>query len=245
MYLPICKIKKYGNAIVFDGPSAVSSDIQTQIEEDKKYGVMTPRNGKYFTVKIYDVLDKEISYNQVVKGVMLAWFQAEIEVNIDVRLAEEDEEPDFKVKFRRTADDPNLTKNTIMYHYFPINDFDHPLRGLCVVNSDFWYTIDGEPVPMHVIDPENYNEDHKAKGESIDFDQVYAHEGPGHGLGLPHSKKRNRLMSDNYVYMEEFMHKEPDHETILRLAAKYGRRNMISRWRERWRTWYRVRSEKY
>ena len=219
--------------------------LEDQIEEDKRFGKMVPRNGKYFTVRAMDWNNKWITSRQINRGITLAFHQAEIEIPIDVRLAEFDEEPDFKVFFRATADDPQLTRNTVMYHYFPIKDVNHPLRGVCVVNTDFNFTIHGENVSMFEIDQEHYTEDTKITAPTYDFDSIYTHESDGHGLGLPHSSHSGKVMSPSVGTMAEFMAEEIPHETIPRLRAKYGTRSMLSRHRLRWRNWYRVRADKY
>ncbi len=219
--------------------------LEDQIQEDKRYGKMVPRNGKYFTVRAMDWSNKWITSRQINRGITLAFHQAEIEIPIDVRLAEFDEEPDFKVFFRATADDPLLDRNTVMYQYYPINDINNPLRGVCVVNTDFDFTIDGENVSMFDIDQEHYTEDTHVVAPTIDFDAVYTHEAPGHGLGLPHSSFSGKVMSPSVGTMAEFLAEETPLETIPRLVAKYGKRSLLSYHRLRWRNWYKVRAEKY
>lgn len=224
---------------------AAQLSLEDQIEEDKRYGKMVPRNGKYFTVRAMDWSNKWIESRQIKRGVVLAFHQAEIEIPIDVRYADFDEEPDFKVYFRATEDDPNLTRNTVMYHYYPINDINNPLRGVCVVNTDFDFTIDGENVSMFEVDPDHYTEDTKVVAPTIDFDEVYTHEGDGHGLGLPHSTYDWKVMSPTVGKMAKWLASEEPLETIPRLIAKYGKRSMLSKHRLRWRNWYKIRSEKY
>lgn len=229
----------------FESEILAANTLEDQIKEDRRYGIMIPRNGEYFTFRAMDWNNKWITSKQINKGITLAWQEAEIEIPIDVRKAKPGELEDFKIYFRSTADDPELTRNTIMYHYYPIQDPTNPLRGVCVVNTDFNFTIHGEGVSMFDIDPDHYTEDTKVKGFTVDFDQVYGHEGPGHGLGLPHSPNSDKKMSSSLGRMIEFMHMEFPLETIPRLIAKYGKRSMPSRWRKRWRNWYRVRSENY
>lgn len=241
----ICKASYSKNEVVFESEYLNTVDINEITENDKKYGVMKPRNGRYFTFRAMDWQSRTITNRQIIKAITLAWQQAEIEIDIDVKRAKEGEYADFKIYFRSTADDPELSRNTIMYHYYPISDFDNPKRGVCVVNTDFDFSMDGEPVSMFLIDQEHYTEDTKVKGETIDFDGVYSHEGPGHGLGLPHVKIPYNLLYPNYSYMVEVVSLEEPHITIPRWKAKYPVRPMISRWRTRWRQWYRVRSDKY
>jgi len=242
----LCKaIYSEENDVTFESETIEVTSLEEILELDKRYGKMEPRNGKYFTFRVMDWSSKTITNKQIVKAVTLAWHQAEIEIDIDVRKAKDDEEADFKIFFRKTEDDPLLTSSTIMYHYYPIRQLDSPLRGVCVVNTDFNYTMNGLPVSMHLIDEDHYDEDTKAKGTTIDFDGVYTHEGPGHGLGLSHLKNKFNLMYPNYSYMLEFIASENPKYTIPRLIAKYSVRPMLSRWRIRWRNWYRARAENY
>lgn len=241
----VCKaIYDKGN-IDFVSDHITDTELGDIIEDDKRYGKMVPKNGDYFTVRIADWEDKLISKKQIKKAVTLAWQQCEIEIPLDVKIAKEGQYADFKVYFRKTADDPELTGNTLMYHYYPISDFDEPRRGVCVVNTDWNWSTHGEPISMHEIDPAHYPPDTTAKGETIDFDGVYTHEGPGHGLGLPHVKIPYNLMYPSYSYMVEVVSLESPHITIPRWTAKYGERQMISRWRARWRAWYKARSDRY
>ena len=48
-----------------------------------------------------------------------------------------------------------------MYHYYPINNVNSSLRGVCVVNTDFNFSIHGNNVSMFEVDPEHYTEDTK------------------------------------------------------------------------------------
>lgn len=244
----ICKViyDKTENCYHFESAEVPGlKTLEEQIEIDKRYGKMLPRNGKYFTFRAMAWNDKFITDRQINRGITLAWQQAEIEIPIDVRKAKDNEIPDFKIYFRATADDPHLSRNTVMYQYYPINDITNPNRGVCVVNTDFDFTIHGNLVSMFLIDPDHYTEDTKVKAPTIDFDEVYEHEGPGHGLGLPHSTHDGKVMSRSVGTMAKFLHDETPLETIPRMIAKYGKRGMLSIFRKRWRNWYRVRSDKY
>ena len=245
----LCKALLKGTQIEFTGPANAGKTLEEQIQEDKKYGIMVPRNGSYFTWKAEDWAGKHITQKQILKGINYAWLQAELEIVLDVRKARLHEVPDFKIAFRATADDPELTSNTLMYHYYPIQDVNHPLRGLCVVNTDFPFTVHGNPISMHEIDPdhypehpENFPEHTDPTGFTYDFDQTYTHEGPGHGLGLPHSPNRGDAMFGNYSGMGEFMQTWDK----ARLVAKYGARPWFKKWfYTRWINWYRGRSDRY
>lgn len=127
-----------------------------------------------------------------------------------------------------------------MYHYYPIHQTDHPLRGLCVVNKRFFFTPDGN------YRTGDYFNRHGTRVTSlgnhyatIDFDQVYGHE-LGHGLGLPHDPEANQIMSSNYGVMSEF----PQIRDQSRMQAKYGVRVMASNRLLRWIRWLRVASDR-
>jgi len=238
----ICQAILKNDRIEFTGPVNFSTTLKEQIQEDKKFGMMYPRNEKYFTWKAEDWEGNHIKKKQVLYGINLAWTQAELEIPIDVKRARPKEPADFRIAFRRTEDDSDLTKGTLMYHYYPINEVDHPLRGLCVVNTDFPWTVHGNPISMHEINPLHYPEDTKSTGQTFDFDQVYTHEGPGHGLGLPHSPLDYQMMSPSYTIMSEFLTKWDK----KRLIAKYGARSWWNKWfYKRWINWYKVRSDRY
>ena len=224
--LHICRalITDDKNNIHFESAEVTGTTIKEIIEADKKYGTMTPRNGKYFTYRVFDWQNKWITNKQITKGVGIAWEMVEKIISIKCVEAKENELPDFKVFFRRLTDDVLLTARTLMYHYYPITDFNHPHRGVCVVNADFPWTSDGEGIPLHIYDPGHYPNPVTAEAQTFDFDATYQHEAPGHGLGLAHSPNSGKKMSSNYDKMAESIFDESDNETILRLVAKYPKR---------------------
>ena len=243
----ICRaLVNLNGTMTFDSAVVKGSTLEEMIEDDKKYGVMTPRNGKYFTFRVADWNNKWMRSKQLVRGIRLAWNTVEKFIAIDVRQAKINEIPDFKIYFRKTEDDPLLTKNTLMYQYYPISNINNPNRGVCVVNADYPWTIDGKGIPLHVFDSKHYPEPiPNAKAKTYDFDDIYSHEGPGHGLGLPHSPNQNTKMFGNASGMIDLIFNEKPYETIPRLQAKYPERKM-SRWRRlRWISYYLVRRDRY
>lgn len=215
--------------------------IDDQIREDRKYGTFEPRNGKYFTFRVYGE-DEEITNRRVVQAVHWGFRRWSIRHRIDVRRARGDDVPDFRIIFRTVESDERgqMRPSTIMYHYYPIIDLRSPRRGLCVVNSKFFYTAHGKTLPMHEIDPKNYKKGAYAWGTTVDIDQVFAHEF-GHGLGLPHSANRGNLMSSNYGAMTEYASDEDN----ARIGAKYPLRGRAERLIRRWMSFMRLRSENY
>ena len=231
---------RYASAVVN------GSSLEEIIEDDKQYGKMVPKNGKYFTFRVADWKNRWMTSEQLRKGVGIAWNTIEKVIDIDVREAKFEEYSDFKIYFRKTEDDPLLTKNTLMYQYYPINEFSAPNRGVCVVNADYPWTSDGEGIPLHIFDPEHYPNVTTYTAKSFDFDDVYVHEGPGHGMGLPHSPNKGTKMYGNHSDMADTIFDEDPQETIARLRAKYPERK-FSRFHflKRWMRYYLYRRDNY
>ena len=146
----------------------------------------------------------------------------------------------FRIEFRTVATDPEkeLKASTLMYHYYPISNTSNRLRGLCVINKDYFWTTEGGTLDMHYIDPEHYPEPNSGYGgKTYDLDQVYTHE-VLHGLGLPHSKESGNVMSPNYGIMAEWL----SDEDIARIQAKYGSRNISESRVKRWLKWLKIAS---
>jgi len=236
----ICRvILSKGKNIQFVSAVSNGSTIEEIIKDDKKYGVMVPKNGKYFTYQVMDWKGKWISNKQIRKAITFTWNKVEKILDLEFREAKDGEYADFKVYFRRVVDDPLLEKNTLMYHYYPISDFNNEKRGVCVVNADYPWTSDGEGIPLHIFDPVHYPNYTISKAETFDFDATYEHEGPGHGLGLPHSPNKNTKLYFNYSGMSESMFDEEPQETAPRLQAKYPKNNMKPSRLKRWVKWFK------
>ncbi|WP_420546593.1 matrixin family metalloprotease [Nitrosopumilus sp.] len=189
-----------------------------------------------------DKNNEEITEKMLNRASKFAWKSWTIRLNFDVRQAKSGEQPDFRVLIRTPENDERgeMDDNTIMYHYFPIMDVDHPLRGLCVINPNFYYTVNGEGVPMNLIDPENYSPGTHVRGSTIDLDGVLRHEF-GHGIGLSHDPEPGNTMSTPYMILEDFL--QP--RDIMRGAAKYVKQNMSESDLQRWLKWLKSRSEDY
>lgn len=227
------------NNIQFESAVAQGSTLEKIIEDDKKYGVMVPKNGEYFTYQVMDWEGKWISNKRIIKAITFTWNKVEKIVDLEFREAKNDEYADFKIYFRKTDDDPLLTKNTLQYHFYPISDFNNENRGVCVVNADYPWTSDGEGIPLHIFDPEHYPNPVISTAQTIDFDAVYEHEGPGHGLGLPHSPNKQTKMYGNYSNMAESMFDEVPYETVSRLQAKYTKSKIKPHILKRWIKWFK------
>jgi len=235
----ICRVILSKNTIEFDSVISDGSTLTEIIEDDKKYGVMVPKNGRYFTYRVMDWHGKWISNKKIRKAVTFTWNKVEKIVNLDFREAKDGEYADFKVYFSSVADDLLLSKNTLMYHYYPISDFYNDKRGVCVVNADYPWTSDGEPIPLHEYDPKHYPDVTTSTVKTFDFDATYEHE-IGHGLGLPHSPNRDTKLYFNYSGMSESMFDEESQETIARLQAKYPKNNMKPSRLRRWINWFKA-----
>jgi hypothetical protein len=212
--------------------ATTNTDLADLIEADKQYGKFIPRNGKYFTYTILSD-DDELPKKKIYKIIKSAHRRIELRTNLKFKKAKAWEDVDFKLDFRtvQTDIDKQLTKNTLMYHYYPISG-NSKLRGLCVINKDYYWTSHGDGVYLHKIDPANYPNPTEYTGKTYDFDQVYTHE-LLHGLGLAHSPNKGKVMSANEGIMSEFL----TEEDIARLQAKYGVRIMKPHILKRWLSW--------
>ena len=149
------------NSINTSGPiiARAHSHIDTVIQSDKKYGIMSPINGEYFTWRALDTSDNEVSERMLDWGVKLAFKSWKLRIPYKFKKTSKHETPDFRLIFRTPENDERkeMKPNTIMYHYFPISKKDHPNRGLCVINPNFYFTVHGKGVPMYKVDPVNYD----------------------------------------------------------------------------------------
>lgn len=228
--------------IQYEGAQAPGTDINTVVENDKRYGKMQPINGRYFTFSVEDVLGEEVTNKQIIKAITLAWHEWELRTNLDVRHDKSGARTDFRVLFRTVENDErkHLTNSTIMYHFFPIQSIVNENRGLCVVNSKFYYTADGNPLPMWIIDPIHYTKETTWMGSTIDLDQVFRHEF-GHGIGLPHDPSPGNIMSTPHNNMSEHL----SERDIYRGIQKHGYRKMKASKLVRLLKWIFHRSDNY
>ena len=216
-------VLKNGKVLSVDNTTNEKLTITQQIEEDKKYNTFKPRNGKYFTYKVHGQ-DVEITHKRVIKAVQYGFKRWSIYANFKIKKARRDDIPDFNIFFKSPKDDPLLNENTVMYHYYPIDDIKNPLRGKCVINKNFYYTDNGEL------------EDGKS---TMDIDQILCHEF-GHGFGLPHDKYPYTVMYYSTGGMSEY----PSERCIARIQAKMGKTKKVGRIK-RWLIWLHIRSENY
>jgi hypothetical protein len=167
---------------------------------DKKFGVLKPKNGLYFTYKILSV-DTELTHKKVHKAVANALNRWHFPLKFDFKRAIDGEAVDITIQFNSEAEDPILNSSTLAYMYYPLGGITN---GKMVINTRFFWTLDGKAVNMHFIDPIHYPDVTTApiQGLSHDLDQVMGHEF-GHGiLGLQHFFEG--LMAFRYDLMAEF-----------------------------------------
>ena len=237
----LCKAEVSSDGIEFQSAQLESTDINSILEEDKKYGVFQPKNGSYYTYRVLNE-DEEITNKQVLKSIAYSYRRISLRTNLKFRRARKGEYADFKIEFRTVESDPEkeLKASTLMYHYYPISNTSNRLRGLCVINKNYYWTTSGGSLDMHYIDPEHYPEPNSGYGgKTYDLDQVYTHE-VLHGLGLPHSKTAGNVMSPNYGIMAEWL----SEEDIPRIQAKYGSRNISESRIKRWLKWLKIASNR-
>lgn len=240
----ICKVEYNSNnkQIRFDSVENPGLTLTQIIENDKRYGTMKPANGKYFTFIVLNE-DQEFSKKQSYRAMRYAQKRWRIYGDIPrFRIAKVNEVIDFRLEFRTTETDPdkNLTDNTVMYHYYPINDVNNRFRGLCVVNKKFFYTSHGDKVKGHFLESKGIEVQYP-NGDygTLDFDEVYGHE-LGHGLGLPHDPEEENMMAYRVDLMVEF----PSERDQTRIIAKYGKAKLSTRFVERWLAWLIVASDR-
>ena len=211
-----------------------NTDLRSVIESDKKYGLLTPKNGKSYGYFIINK-DVEITHTQARKGVYNALFRWWLELNLEFHRVRRVEDADIKIYFRTEQEDELLYPSTLAYMYYPLGGINN---GTCVVNMRYWWTLSGSGVDLHLIDPVNYPEPTgKEQGSSHDLDQVLGHEF-GHGiLGLPH---HSGIMASNYGTMTEHL----SYSDIKRGEAKIGRKNMLKRKYERLKLRLHIRSDR-
>ena len=240
----LCKAVIGRNGIEYESAINKGLTLTQTVEDDKKYGTMKPANGKYFTYAVFNE-DNEMTIKEVEKAVQFGQRRWRIYANTPkFKRVKKDFKGviDFRIEFRTTETDPDkqLNDGTIMYHYYPINNVDNPFRGLCVVNSKYFFTSHGNSVTGEFMSskgvPVQYLD---GQYGTIDFDQVYGHE-IGHGLGLSHDTEENSLMSWNYGIMAEY----PSKRDQVRMEAKYGKRLMSARHRWRWLRWLKSASDR-
>jgi len=231
----LCKAMLSRDGLIqFNSESAIGNTIEDIIESDKRFGTFKPINGSYFTYRVLNE-DDEITNKKVIKAIRYSFRRLEIRAKIKFKPAGDEQFVDFRVEFRTVESDPDkiLTGGILMYHYYPIQNNTHLLRGLCVINKAFYWTSHGKPLDMHDIDPTNYPEpDTGSRRRTHDLDQVYTHE-LLHGLGLPHAITAGHIMSSNYGIMAEFL----SEQDVARLHAKYEPRNLSSHKINRWLRW--------
>ena len=230
----LCKAIIRHGKVQFSSEATTGKTIENIIEADKKYGIFTPINGSYFTYRVLNE-DKEITNKQVLKAIRYSFRRIEIRTKLKFKPAGDEKLVDFRIEFRTVESDPDeeLTKNTLMYHYYPIQNTSNTFRGLCVINKAFYWTSHGKGIDMHLIDPINYPEPNSGStGETIDLDQVYTHE-LGHGLGLPHATEAGHIMSPSLGIMAEYLSKQD----VARFHAKYEARGLSEHIIKRWLRW--------
>jgi hypothetical protein len=204
------------------------------LENDKRFGVLKPKNGKSYGYYIKNK-DLELTNRQVRKMITRGIFRWYIELDFEFHRANDVESADLVFEFRSEQDDPLLSKVTLAYMFYPLGG---PNNGLCVINIRPWFTLHGEGIDIHFMDPVNYPEmGSGTEGSTIDGDQVIGHE-LGHGLlGLPHVAG---IMAPNYSLMEEF----PVDIDVIRGSAKIPKRSWTSRKYKRLKEWLTHASER-
>lgn len=231
--------------VKFESAQSRGMTLSQMIEDDKTYGKMTPANGKYFTYAVLNE-DQEMNRKEVERAVSFGMRRWQIYAKIPrFRRVRKGFTGiiDFRIEFRTVESDPDkqLTSGTVMYHYYPIQKLDHPLRGLCVVNKAYFFTNHGDAVSGHFMQSKGFTVQlPDGMYESLDFDKIYGHE-LGHGLlGLPHDPEEGNMMAFRVDLMSEY----PSMRDQSRDIAKFGAKIMSAWVRIRWLKWLKWASER-
>lgn len=229
MYDLICRATNRGNSVKFTTEivkagkligqtDAENKSLADLLNTDKNYGLLKPKNGKYFAYKIMS-LDKEVTNSKMITATSRALNKWAFKLNLKFSRANEGEIIDIKIYFRSEAEDPLLDSKTIAYMYYPLGSINN---GIMVINTRYYYNLSGNPVNMHYIDPIHYPDPNTApvQGEGIDLDQIMYHEF-GHGiLGLQHDP----MAGNGMAYRVDLMTDLPTSRDIRRGEAKVGLR---------------------
>ncbi len=237
----ICKILVGKSNFEFESAEAIPADLQTIITNDKAYGVMKPKNGKFYTWAILNE-DTEVSKQEMKKIVTDVVSAYEFEFNVDFQYTDDYTNADIKMSFGDEGKDPNLTSNTIAYMGYPFPNSE--FYGICVINRKFTYTHDGEP---------RTGEEMILMGIPVQFKdgtygtlflvKILMHEW-GHGIGgLPHDPTADNIMSSN----EGIMAKYWSPRDLFRMYAKLGQKikeNKFMTRLKRLREWFKIGSKR-
>lgn len=216
-------------------------DLQQLIKNDKQFGVMKPRHAHgWITYKVYS-FDKEINSVEMDHIIRMALFRLSRKLNLKFRPAYRDEDPDLKIDFTDPQHDPDMTGQTLAYHGYPLTGSKY--YGICRINKNYFYTIHGQRLNLHFIDPEHYPDASLAKkAPTWDLDQILGHEFWHGVLGCGHDGKAGNLMSANYTMMAEY----PTERDYIRGAAKVGWKAKKEQWKEeRLEKWFMAKAEEF
>lgn len=213
-------------------PKLVS--IREQILEDTKFGKLDDSNGE-LTYRILNHTE-DLLRGRMRRAINYALTEWDIEIKPKLSWVSkwETEESDLTIEFRNAEDDQLFKDepNVLAYMYYPIAGF--PLKGKCVVNDQYLWSINGDPILAWKVDPVHYSEGDQTKFKTFSLRKVIRHE-LGHGLGLPHSTLPGNTMSPSYEIMSDF-NTERD---IARIVAKYDVRTWRGKMYSRIKNWYR------
>lgn len=229
----ICRARLIGGkSVKYESLEARGSTIEQIIENDRNFGFLKPKNGKYYTVALKNT-DIEISYSDAKKAIIDGWMRWELWNEVDFKWSNDFENADIRFEFRSESEDSILDSNTIAYMYYPIAA-PH-LRGLCVINKRFIYTNHGKPVTgKYLLERGIDVQFPEGQYVTIDLDKIVGHE-KGHGVfGLPHDPEPKNTMSSSEGKMSEFL----SWRDIKRSTFKAGMKNWSERQRWRFMRWF-------
>lgn len=132
-------------------------------------------------------------------------------------------------------------KNVLGQSYFPFPN--NPKNGVVQFNDNYFFTIYGESLPAHLVDPKNYTQDSGIKIKTESILHIGMHEF-GHILGLHHDLVEKASIMYPYAkdgYVRKFVNNQfvytvnplayTWHERDkARFIFKYGKRNLLPLW---------------
>ena len=91
--------------------------VPEMIEDDKRYGTLEPRNGKYFTFKVIDMPKEELPRKTIVKAAQHGLNRLRFHTNLNIRQTKDTTQPtDLTIIGRtpKTDERTDMSVKTIM-----------------------------------------------------------------------------------------------------------------------------------
>ena len=162
---------------------------------------------------------------------MLTWG---LEIPLTLKLVKKDENPDITVVFKHTNEDDYLRDHprVLGYAYPP----KHSHEGILVINDDYLWSVNGEPIEAWKVDPIHYPPENTTKFKTWNLTSTLIHE-LGHTLGMPHIDDCPECI----MYTRDNENVDLHDRDIEIIQSKYGNTNRSAREYRRLKTWLKKR----